>query len=235
MTVVMPQRIRTYSQHIEKRYHRSELLIDSHLLNQRLQAICEASQTHNNIPEIRTQWDGETLIVRQQRVRSVVFPSDNHEICTKIFERLAAVLDRLPENLIHGDINCKNVLYDGTNLQLIDWEPALLQKRLWQEAMMYTEPYISQRDRNQQKLSKETDKIGFFYTILRLLHKQPRITSPYRIVVDCKRGKCQLTPEPEQQFLQRTFAEVLLLAFENPKWQPKVFDGETMAGYEIIE
>ena len=151
-----------------------------------------------------------------------------------ILQRLAEVLDALPEELVHGDINGKNLLYDGRALQLIDWEPALLQQRLQQPTMMYTEPYVSQRDRQQQRLSKETDKIGFFFSCLRLLTKRPAIVEPRRLVSQRRRGLGRLTPEPELQFVQRSFIEVYSLALENRQWTAGV-DTQATAGYERPE
>ena len=235
MVDVMLQRVRRYSHHIEKKYFRSDLLLDSRSLRQRLETICHVSHIYENIPRITIKWSEEILVMRQQRVKKMPFPSENQTACKNHLERLALVLDQLPADLVHGDINCKNILFDGTDLQLIDWEPALVQKRFMQETLMYTEPYISQHDRTQSKLTKETDKIGFFYAILRLLNKQPRIPSPYHLVTARIYGKFQLTPEPEERFISRNFTEILHLAFANPEWQPKIFDGRSMAGYEITE
>lgn len=69
---------------------------------------------------------------------------------------------------IHGDINKKNVIYTKNGFKIVDYEPDLVQIKNGKKQYMITNPYISNLDLQENQITIRTDKIGFFYFILRI-------------------------------------------------------------------
>jgi hypothetical protein len=78
-------------------------------------------------------------------------------------EVLGHELEAINQNLPHGDINVKNVIWTGQKFVLIDWEPLLEIAHGNVTVLRGTRPYISKRDYIRGELTKDTDKLGFFY------------------------------------------------------------------------
>ena len=68
---------------------------------------------------------------------------------------------------IHGDINRKNILYTDEGFKIIDFEPSLIQLKNNKKVYMITPPYFIKDN----PISFLTDKIGFFYFLLRITKK----------------------------------------------------------------
>jgi hypothetical protein len=84
----------------------------------------------------------------------------------KPLDQLALSLDAISERgLVHGDINLKNVIWDGCNWIVIDWEPILEYTYKNTKVLMATKPYIYSGDIKTFELTNKTDKIGFFFFI----------------------------------------------------------------------
>nr|WP_275851470.1 hypothetical protein [Sulfurimonas sp. SAG-AH-194-C20] len=85
------------------------------------------------------------------------------------FNELILALEYLEKiGFVHGDINKKNIIYTNTGFKLIDYEPSLLQKINNKKQFMVTRPYISKVDLNNNIITSRTDKISFFYFLLRI-------------------------------------------------------------------
>jgi len=63
---------------------------------------------------------------------------------------------------VHGDLNMKNILFDGKNFIIIDLEPSLFQIKNKIKQLMIAPPYWSFNDIQNNTVSTESDKIGFF-------------------------------------------------------------------------
>ena len=123
------------------------------------------------IPEVSFREDGSMLCCQQLRVRAKVFGDATSRTT---LERLAAELDDLSlSGFVHGDINFKNLLFDGASWRLVDLEPSLRQRRKGRETLMYTPPYIARDDFKNDQLSQCTDKVGFYFFCRRLLRPIP--------------------------------------------------------------
>lgn len=108
-------------------------------------------------------------IYSQQRVVNVSQNSFN----IKYLYDFAEGLDNLASgSFIHGDINYKNILFNGAKYYLIDLEPSLIQRKNGKDSLMYTAPYISVDDFTLKSLSTLTDKIGFLWFCERLISKK---------------------------------------------------------------
>lgn len=67
---------------------------------------------------------------------------------------------------IHGDINQKNVIYDGKKYRLIDIEPSLIQIRDGQVVLMSTMPFMALDDYRSKAITINTDKVSFAFFCL---------------------------------------------------------------------
>ena len=76
---------------------------------------------------------------------------------------LAHELNQINVLIPHGDIVKKNVLWNGSNFVLVDWEPLLEYGAAPTIFFKSTKPYISQSDLKNSKITKNTDKLAFFY------------------------------------------------------------------------
>lgn len=88
------------------------------------------------------------------------------------FLEVASALDYFESiRFIHGDINKKNIIHTKDGFKIIDYEPSLYQVRNGLKQHMATIPYIANIDRELNKISILTDKVGFSYFVLRLMGK----------------------------------------------------------------
>jgi hypothetical protein len=80
-----------------------------------------------------------------------------------ILSVLSDELNQINALIPHGDIVKKNVLWNGSNFVLVDWEPLLEYGAAPTIFFKSTKPYISQSDLENSKITKNTDKLAFFY------------------------------------------------------------------------
>jgi serine/threonine protein kinase len=74
------------------------------------------------------------------------------------------------ENLIHGDIKYSNIVINKKNINLIDWEPILEYKLKGNTIYRSTMPFISSIDILRKRITKNTDKLAFYFLCIRLLN-----------------------------------------------------------------
>jgi len=205
---------------IEKRYSREDLLIGGREQHERLARITEVTKDPELSPVTRFRWDADRLTLTQGRVSPAPSPVAGSPAVWAPLRRLAGKLDDLSSTLVHGDITRKNLVYDGKCFQLVDWEPALRQRRSRRATLMYTEPYLSERDRFDQRLSVETDKISFFFVCWRFIHGGNPIERARDLVRARTRREGAVTPIPECDFLELPFRDLPCLAKESGQWSP---------------
>lgn len=147
-----------------KNYLLNDLLCTGSELKVRTELIQCVSKDLASIPEICFKIEDMNIKYEQNKVikKNLVFNE-------KAGLKLANDLDRLQVyNLVHGDLNRKNILFDGELYRIVDWEPSLLQIKNGVKMMMFTPPYISLNDLNSKKLTETTDKLAWFFFILRI-------------------------------------------------------------------
>jgi hypothetical protein len=83
---------------------------------------------------------------------------------------LAHELNQINASIPHGDIVQRNVLYNGSDFVLVDWEPLLEYGAPPATFFKSTKPYISKLDVKNSKITSNTDKIAFFYFCRKQLH-----------------------------------------------------------------
>jgi serine/threonine protein kinase len=78
--------------------------------------------------------------------------------------QLADIIDYMEScKFVHGDINPKNILCDGKQVVLIDFEPSLIQLIGRVRVQKYTVPYIHPIDFLKKNLSVLSDRMCFAY------------------------------------------------------------------------
>ena len=86
-----------------------------------------------------------------------------------LLKNLALNLDKLNKlNIVHGDINFKNIVFTKKRIFLIDWEPVLIKRINKNFFLRSTFPYYSVSDLKSKKITRKTDLIGFLFLCERL-------------------------------------------------------------------
>ena len=86
-----------------------------------------------------------------------------------LLKNLALNLDKLNKlNIVHGDINFKNIVFTKKRIFLIDWEPVLIKRINKNFFLKSTFPYYSFSDLKSKKITRKTDLIGFLFLSERL-------------------------------------------------------------------
>ena len=86
-----------------------------------------------------------------------------------LLKNLALNLDKLNKlNIVHGDINFKNIVFTKKRIFLIDWEPVLIKRINKIFSLRSTFPYYSVSDLKSKKITRKTDLIGFLFLCERL-------------------------------------------------------------------
>ena len=86
-----------------------------------------------------------------------------------LLKNLALNLDKLNKlNIVHGDINFKNIVFTKKRIFLIDWEPVLIKRINKNFFLKSTFPYYSFSDLKSKKITRKTDLIGFLFLCERL-------------------------------------------------------------------
>ena len=115
------------------------------------------------------------LTIHQERIKSVT-PNDISLFALFTNEILEA--NRL--GWVFGDINYKNVIFDGTRFRMIDFEPFTKIIRHNRVEYRVTPPYLHPLDRVNAKVTAYSDRLGLIGLYLRLrfgLRKKQEIFS----------------------------------------------------------
>lgn len=100
---------------------------------------------------------------------------------TLLLKELALEIDFYhSKNLIHGDIKFSNLIITKNYIKLIDWEPILEYSISNKNYFRSTMPYIASEDIINRKITKATDRIGFFFLCKRIIQSWEKI---YRVQV----------------------------------------------------
>ena len=101
------------------------------------------------------------ILIKSEKIRRV-----EKIILLKSF---ALNLDKLNKfNIVHGDINFKNIVFTKKRIFLIDWEPVLIKRINKNFFLRSTFPYYSVSDLKSKKITRKTDLIGFLFLCERL-------------------------------------------------------------------
>ena len=197
-----------------KRHH----LLD-HDVEERLRHIEHLSMTANWVPQTTFSTDLEILIQHQERIFvSKAMPVFDH-VC-----QLATQMDA-DLNFVHGDLCRKNILFDGSQLWVVDWEPSLRQIKLGVQQFMATEPYLAMEDRQRCELTRKTDAVSFFFTALGMLYPDKILQNKAEWSRVRKIRNILMTPISENAMNQMTFFELVVLAKESKNWIPRLISG----------
>ena len=155
-------RLRYRGDWIEKHYRRDCLLSTNSEQKQRQKLIERLSIIIPAFPETTISIDSTELRVRQHRIRRSKLDEVPMAARNGLLADLAVDLDVMQgAGFVHGDINRKNIMFDGERLRLVDLEPDLFQERDGVKTIMVTSPYIAASDLRFEKVSAATDRIGF--------------------------------------------------------------------------
>ena len=141
---------------------------------------------------------------------------DFHELpkieITKHLEKLSQDLDILSElGFIHGDLNKKNIIFDGIKFVVIDLEPCLEQVINGKKKLMFTIPYWSLNDMRNNKITTETDKIGFYSFCKWAFDKSFTITNTLEKFRNRQKSNYELFSIKETNIINMSFTQIVKL------------------------
>ena len=172
----------------------------------RINEIERLSRKFYNMPDIFFKVEGDNLVSYQKKIERSKLVYNQVKL-----EEFSLFLDQInKEGFVHGDINKKNVIYDGKDYFLIDLEPSLYQYVTGKKLFKVTKPYISIQDMKDNVITDRTDKIGFYYFILRIQNKLKAQDIPDLVKKRIKLMQNTL-PMEEEEFCQLSFYEIFLL------------------------
>ena len=119
------------------------------------------------------------------------------------------------EGFVHGDLNRKNIVFTKEGFKIVDLEPSLYQIKNNTAQYMVTSPYFYSKDIANNRITIATDKIGFYFFVLRTLKK----ISSLDVVKLSKNHFCilQYLCMDENVFVLKSYDEILNLAFRFKK------------------
>ena len=152
---------------VKKIWDFSVLLDPIEKIEQRVKKIEEISVHLKSVPKTVFYFESDALWMKQQRVMKI--KKEFSESLKIAFHNLAKDLDTLKQfNIVHWDLCPKNILYNGTQCWLIDWEPSFFQLRNNRKCKMMTHPYFAPEEINKTELTELSDKVSFVMSFIKI-------------------------------------------------------------------
>ena len=152
---------------VKKSWDFSVLLDPIQKIEQRVKKIEELSVHLQSVPKTVFYFESDVLLMKQQRVMKI--KKEFSESLKIAFHNLAKDLDALTQfNIVHWDLCPKNILFDGTQCWLIDWEPSFFQLRNNRKCKMITFPYFAPLEINKADLTQLSDKVSFVMSFIKI-------------------------------------------------------------------
>ena len=145
-----------------KKWRLAELGGDEKRYIDRINLIHNLGGRFNCLREHQFIFDDEFLVLNSEYVK----PSKelNYSSTLDALKVLALELESINSLMLHhGDIVARNTIWDGHRFVLVDWEPLLEYGTKPNTFLKSTKPYISKLDKENFKITSNTDKIGFYY------------------------------------------------------------------------
>ena len=197
---------------IYKSYLWSNMLDTVNSIKQRIQLINNLSTMPICVPWTDISFGATEIQYRQSRLHKIPHTSD-----TKDLERFMPVVEALNAfkqfGFIHGDLNKKNIINTPSGFYIVDLEPSLKQKRNDRNSLIGTAPYIASDDAESNELTYKTDKLSFYFFILRV----NRWVSS-EIIVGLVNGEVEIEsylPVTESELVNSSYLEILNIAFSH--------------------
>ena len=196
--------------YFRKVYSQTDLLGSEQDIIDRIDFINEYSPL---IPSLVTTsiWEnGTNYEYKQPFIRKKSFRKHNKSFLVNKLENLARDLNQITDcGFVHGDLNMKNILFDGKDFSIVDLEPSLFQIKNKMKQLMMTPPYWSFNDIQNNTVSTESDKIGFFCFCCRVFNNKFFIKN--RIGLTKKRQKefVEFLPISENEIVSMKYDDLL--------------------------
>ena len=131
-------------------------------------------------------------------------------VITNHLKNLSQDLDRMSKlGFVHGDLNKKNILFNGQKFVLIDLEPCLEQMINRKKKLMFTIPYWSLNDMRNNKITTETDKISFYSFCKWAFNKSFTITNTLEKFRNRQKSDYQLFSVNENSIINISFLQIV--------------------------
>jgi len=151
--------------YIYKRYLKQELLDPQSSIENRIEIINNFDKQIPGLLNTIIDEEDNSYIYRQEYCKQL-----KKKLYTEVdFSGLVETLNYFQQKeFVHGDLNMKNIFWTKEGFKIIDYEPSLYQIKDGRMQFMTTKPYFSKQDLDNGRISTVTDKIAFYYFILRI-------------------------------------------------------------------
>lgn len=136
---------------ISKKYELESLLDNNKNICDRIKKIDSIAKKIN----LKIEWNfGKNTLTRYTEKITKSSRKPTKEDCKEI-ARIVSFAHGM--DLVHGDINKKNLIIHENGILLSDWEPSLIQLKKGKTTLMATYPYIDPCDMLNKQITKKTD------------------------------------------------------------------------------
>ena len=150
----------------QKTYKKQYLLDNKETIQKRISIINALDyKKYNSLVKTEITEDKESFYYKQKyiyKIKRNSFKKDDFFDLVDTLEYFSKI------GFIHGDLNRRNIIFTKDGFKIIDLEPSLRQLKNLKPQYMLTIPYISKLDLATNEITINTDKIAFFYFVLRV-------------------------------------------------------------------
>lgn len=197
--------------YFRKIYRQTDLLGREKDIVDRIEFINKYSPSISVLATTSIWKNGTNYEYKQQFIRKLTFRKHNKSFLVNKLKVLAKELDHILDyGFVHGDLNMKNILFDGTKFCIVDLEPSLYQIKNKKKQLMMTPPYWSYNDIQNNTVSNESDKIGFFCFCCRVLNYNFFIKDRIRLTKKRQKEFVEFLPINENKLVSMNYDDLLI-------------------------
>jgi len=199
--------------HFRKCYNSSQLLGSKEHINGRIKFINFYTPLISSLAGTSIKRLNNNYYYKQSLIKKKPFKHIGKSILFDKLKILAKHLNKISNlGFVHGDLNMKNIIFDGESFIVVDFEPSLFQKKNGIKKIMMTPPYWSYNDIQNKDITFESDKIGFYCICLRIFDNNFFIKDRIKITLKRRNNFIEFLPIPEKKLIDMQYEDLLLHA-----------------------
>ena len=202
-----------HSNHFKKCYKNSNLLGCEEHISDRIKFINFYTPLISSLARTSIKRLNNNYYYKQSFIKKKPFKHFGKSLLLDKLKILAKHLNKISNlGFVHGDLNMKNIIFDGESFIVVDFEPSLFQKKNGIKKIMMTPPYWSYNDIQNKDITFESDKIGFYCFCLRILDNNFFIKDRIKITLKRQKKFIDFLPLPEKKLICMQYEDLLLHA-----------------------
>ena len=196
--------------HFRKYYNNFQLLGSKEIINSRIKFINFYTPLISSLANTSINRLDNIYHYKQSFINKKPFKHIDKSILFDKLKILAKHLNQIYRlGFVHGDLNMKNIIFDGESFIVVDFEPSLFQWKNGIRKIMMTPPYWSFNDIQNKNITFESDKIGFYCFCLRILNNDFFIKDRIKITKIRQNSFIEFLPIQEQKLINMEYEDLL--------------------------